>query len=76
MAHFTQALPRIVRMFYNLKKKFRLLASIDHPNVVAVHELFAEHGKWFFTMEAVDGQLIDRFWRSASGAGPFALVRS
>lgn len=37
------------------KNEFRLLRDIRHPNLVRLRELFEEHGRWFFTMELVDG---------------------
>jgi eukaryotic-like serine/threonine-protein kinase len=37
------------------KNEFRWLQDLHHPNVVSFGELFSESGRWFFTMELVDG---------------------
>jgi predicted Ser/Thr protein kinase len=42
-------------LVYRLKREFRTLADLRHPNLVRFHELFGEHGRCFFTMEYVDG---------------------
>src|SRR5690348_8305767 len=39
----------------SLKKEFRAVQDIRHPNLVRVGELFEEKGAWFFTMEFVEG---------------------
>lgn len=38
-----------------LKREFRALAEVTHPNLVGLYELVAEHGDWFYTMELIDG---------------------
>ncbi len=40
---------------YRFKREFRALARTSHPNLVQLHELVAEPGACFFTMELVQG---------------------
>jgi hypothetical protein len=48
---------------YRLKNEFRALADVHHPNLVALHELFAQDDMWFFTMELVAGVRFDAWVR-------------
>jgi serine/threonine protein kinase len=48
---------------YRLKNEFRALADVTHPNLVRLHELFAQDASWFFTMELVDGERFDHWVR-------------
>jgi serine/threonine protein kinase/tetratricopeptide (TPR) repeat protein len=43
------------RAIYDLKREFRVLADVTHPNLVALHELFCVGRELCFTMELVDG---------------------
>ena len=40
---------------YRFKKEFRVLADLHHKNVVTLHELVATTGRWFLTMELING---------------------
>ncbi len=55
------------RQLLRLKNEFRALRDLSHPNLIRLGELFEDEGKWFFTMELVDG--VDfREWTRPVGA--------
>ncbi len=58
----TIANPDIEKM-YRLKREFRALADLSHPNLVALYELVVADESCFFTMELLDGvDLIAYLW--------------
>lgn len=54
---------------YRLKREFRALADIKHPNLVTLHELVADGALWFFTMEYVAGASFDTYLLDHRGLG-------
>jgi eukaryotic-like serine/threonine-protein kinase len=56
---------------YRFKREFRSLQGILHPGLVLLDELFCDQGRWFFTMEFVDGRSFVESMRVApTGARP------
>src|SRR5882762_3963613 len=45
-----------VEKVYQLKREFRVLADLSHPNLVALYDLVVDETSCFFTMELLDGQ--------------------
>ncbi|MDQ3370752.1 MAG: protein kinase, partial [Myxococcota bacterium] len=53
-----------VEKVYRLKREFRALADLSHPNLVALYELVVANESCFFTMELLDGvDLLAHLWR-------------
>ena len=48
---------------YLLKREFRSLADLDHPNLVHLHELVGTGEFWFYTMELLEGVDFFRYLR-------------
>jgi RIO-like serine/threonine protein kinase len=53
---------------YRLKREFRSLADIAHPNLVSLYELVADDRHCFFTMELVDGTTFVQYIRGSESA--------
>ncbi len=50
---------------YRLKKEFRAVAELSHPNLVTLYELVNEGDTWFFTMDLVEGETFIEWVRRA-----------
>jgi hypothetical protein len=51
-----------------LKHEFRALADLHHDNLISLGELFEEGGRWYFTMELIEGVDLLSWVRSDRGA--------
>src|SRR5882757_126179 len=52
-----------VEKIYQLKREFRALADLSHPNLVALYDLVVVKDSCFFTMELLDGvELLTFLW--------------
>ena len=49
-----------------LKREFRSLSDIAHPNLVCLYELVVEPAHCFFTMELVEGVGVSEYVRGAT----------
>lgn len=61
----------------DLKREFRRLTGLSHPNLIEFYELFASDGSCFFTMELLDAcTFVERFHpvRSRGGWNPTDLA--
>jgi len=54
---------------YNLKREFRTLVDISHPNLVNLHELLSVDDQWLITMDLIQGR---SFTRHVRGVEPSA----
>lgn len=54
----------------HLKREFRALADLAHPNLVRLHELFLDGEHCFFTMDLIDGVSFSSHLRPSSSLVP------
>ena len=59
-----------------LKREFRTLADIAHPNLVSLYELVAGDAGWFFTMELVDGIDVVKYIQDHPAVGQSRFERT
>jgi serine/threonine protein kinase len=70
----TIAEPNVTKI-YQLKREFRVLADLSHPNLVALYDLVVDDAACFFTMELVDGvDLLSYLWRRGEADLGFAAT--
>ena len=50
---------------YWLKNEFRSLSEFDHPHVVGLHGLYCDAGRWFLTMDLIEGTTLRDAWSTA-----------
>ena len=64
------------RGIVRLKQEFRSLADVSHANLLHLHELFNEQGRWFLTMELVEGvTFLSHVRQQRSGCGLLCELR-
>jgi hypothetical protein len=60
----------------NLKREFRGIQDLHHRNLVRFGELFEEDGRWFFSMEFIEGTtFLDHVRGAHNDNGPLAEAR-
>ena len=60
---------------YYLKREFRAIADLVHPNLVRLHELVFGGGRWFFTMDLIEGRDFLSHVRGGAAAGSAEQTR-
>jgi hypothetical protein len=51
---------------FRLKREFRALADLSHPNLAALYELLSDDGLWFMSMELISGTNLLTFVQDGS----------
>ena len=49
------------RARYYFEREAEVIATLDHPNIVKIRDSGIIHGQYFFVMEYIDGQPLDRY---------------
>ncbi len=60
---------------YRMKREFRALSGVHHPNLVTLYDLIVEPERCFYTMELVEGENF-RDWCRPAGVRDDARLRS
>jgi serine/threonine protein kinase len=59
-----------------LKKEFRSLQDLEHPNLISLGELIEAAGEWFFTMELIEGGDFLQYVRSTAAVASMDTIDS
>ena len=65
-----------VEKIYQLKREFRVLADLSHPNLVALYDLVVDAKSCFFTMELLDGDDLMAYVVPRSSNDEIALAQT
>jgi serine/threonine protein kinase len=49
------------RARHNFEQEVLLAASLHHPNIVAIHDSGITQGQYYFSMEYIHGEMVDRY---------------
>src|SRR5512146_1815016 len=71
----TIAQPDIEKV-YQLKREFRVLADLSHPNLVALYDLVVDSKSCFFTMELLDGEDLLAYLAPDSSSNAIGLAET
>lgn len=52
------------RARYYFEREAELIASLDHPNIVSIRDSGIIHGQYYFVMQYIEGQPLNRYVRS------------
>jgi serine/threonine protein kinase len=52
------------RARYYFEREAELIASLDHPNIVSIRDSGIIHGQYYFVMQYVEGQPLNKYVRS------------
>lgn len=52
------------RARYYFEREAELIATLDHPNIVSIRDSGIIHGQYYFVMQYVEGQPLNRYVRS------------
>jgi len=55
---------------YRLKREFRSLSDLSHPNLIALYDLVVADDQCFYTMELVEGQTFVEYCRPSDAVDP------
>ena len=58
------------------RKEAHAVANLSHPNIVTVHDIGNDHGRYYIVMEFVEGQTLKQLIRQQPADRPLAINRA